>query len=107
MSSYTYTADAELPVWRGQWNDADNVGIDLSGATFTAKLVNSAGTTVVTKSSGIVGTAGGLVTITWAVGELAIAAGGYRLFLYARTGSSDRVFSPDNLPTIRIIAAPT
>ena len=107
MSSYTYTADAELPAWQGMWASGDGVGIDLSGATFTAKLVNSAGTTVVTKSSGIVGTAGGLVTITWAVGELAIAAGGYRLYLYARTGTSDRVFSPDNLPTIRIIAAPT
>jgi hypothetical protein len=107
MSSYVYATDAELPAFRAQWNDADNVGIDLSGATFTAKLVNSTGTTALTKTSGIVGTAGGLVTITWGVGELAIAVGTYRLWLYARTGSSDRVFSPDNLPIIGIVTAPT
>jgi hypothetical protein len=108
MSRYVYATDAELPAWRGQWNDGDNVGIDLSGATFTVKLVNaSSGTTALTKTSGIVGTAGGAVTITWGVGELAIAVGTYRLWLYARTGSSDRVFSPDNLPIIGIVTAPT
>ena len=107
MSTYTYIADAELPTFRAQWNDADGVGIDLSSATFTAKLVNSAGTTALTKTTGITGTSGGLVTITWAAGELALTAGGYRLFLYARTGGNDRVFSPDNLPTVRIITAPT
>jgi hypothetical protein len=107
MSSYVYATDAELPTFRAQWNDANGTAIDLSSATFTVKLVNSTGTTALTKTSGIVGTAGGLVTITWGVGELAIAVGTYRLWLYARTGSSDRVFSPDNLPIIGIVTAPT
>jgi hypothetical protein len=107
MSSYVYATDQELPTFRAQWNDSAGTGIDLSSATFTVKLVNSSGTTVVTKTSGIVGTAGGLVTVTWAVAELNIAAGTYRLWLYARTGTSDRVFSPDNLPIIGIVTAPT
>ena len=107
MSTYTYTTDAELPTWRGQWNDSTGTAIDLSSATFTVKLVNSSGTTALTKTAGIVGTVGGLVTITWSVGELNITVGGYYLYLYARTGTSDRVFSPDNLPTIQIIAAPS
>jgi hypothetical protein len=107
VSTYTYTTDSELPTWRGQWNDEAGTGIDLSGATFTVKLVNSSGTTALTKTNGITGTVGGLVTISWSVGELNIATGGYRLYLYARTGTSDRVFSPDNLPTIQIITAPT
>ena len=41
MSSYVYATDAELPTWRGQWSDDAGTGIDLSGATFTVKLVNS------------------------------------------------------------------
>jgi hypothetical protein len=108
MSSYVYATDAELPVWRGQWNDANGTAIDLSSATFTVKLVNaSSGVTVLTKTSGVVGTSDGLVTVTWATGELNVAVGNYRLWLYARTGTSDRVFSPDNLPTIGIVTAPT
>jgi hypothetical protein len=107
MSSYVYATDAELPTWRGQWSDDAGTGIDLSGATFTVKLVNSSGTTALTKTSGITGTVGGLVTITWSVGELNISPGTYALWLYARTGTSDRVFSPDNLPTIQIVTAPT
>ena len=107
MSGYVYATDQELPTFRAQWNASDGTGIDLSAATFTLKLVNSSGTTALTKTSGITGTSGGLVTVTWATGELNIAVGAYLLWLYARTGSSDRVFSVSALPTIQIITAPT
>jgi hypothetical protein len=107
MSRYVYATDAELPTFRAQWNASDGTGIDLSTAAFTLKLVNSSGTTALTKTSGITGTAGGLVTVTWGVGELNIAVGTYLVWLYARTGSSDRVFSASALPTIQIVTAPT
>jgi hypothetical protein len=107
MSRYVYATDQELPTFRAQWNASDGTGIDLSAATFTLKLVNSSGATALTKTSGITSTSGGLVTVTWATGELNIAVGSYLLWLYARTGTSDRVFSPDNLPTIQIVTAPT
>lgn len=106
MAGYVYRAGDELPVWEAQWNDRNGHHVNLSAATFSAKLVAADGTTVVTKTSGIVGTASGAVTITWAAGELAIAAGSYRLYLVATLGGDDRTFSPDRLPTIGIIAAP-
>lgn len=104
--SYVYLSTDESPTWRGQWLDGDGTGVDLSGATFTVKLVNASGTVALTKTTGIVGTAAGLVTITWASGELDITAGGYRMILVARIAGADRTFSPGQLPTITIVAAP-
>ena len=107
MSIYTYTQIDEAPSWRGQWLDGDGAPVDLSAATFTVKLVGSNGTTALTKTTGVVGTVGGLVTITWGTGELNLTPGGYRLFIVARIASADRTFSPGALPSIAIIAAPT
>lgn len=106
MSHRTYSQTDEAPVWRATWTD-DGVAVDLSAATFTVKLVASDGTTALTKTTGVAGTVAGVVTITWATGELNLTPGGYRLFVVARIGTADRTFSPAALPTITIVAAPT
>lgn len=42
-----------------------------SGYTFTVKLVDSAGTTAVTKTTNITGAASGVITVAWDTSELA------------------------------------
>lgn len=106
MTTYTYLTTSELPAWKGQWSDGDGNPVDLSAATFEVKLVSRNGAIALTKTSGITGTVDGTVTVQWAVGELNIAPGKYRLYLVARTGSLDRAFDPGNPPVIAVLQAP-
>ena len=106
MANQVYLSTDEAPAWRATWTD-NGAPVDLSAATFTVKLVGSSGTTALTKTTGVTGTVAGVVTITWATGELNLTPGGYRLFVVARIASADQTFNPGALPTITIVAAPT
>lgn len=83
----TYNRGDELPTLTLPWQTetAANTWSDLdlsSGYTFSLTLTNSAGTVVVTKTSGIAG-ANGSVVITWATDDLDIAEGMYVFELVA------------------------
>lgn len=104
-ASLRYSRGAERPALQLWLFDDDNTLIDFSsGYTFVFK-VGGRGTTVLTKTSGIVGASGsgdapapGLsggvpnVTVTWSVGELDIAPGGWTWELIATTSSLNRFF---------------
>ena len=106
MSDYVYDAGDEDPDVALTWKDRDGAVINLSAATFSVKLVNSAGTTVVTKTTGITGASTAPnVVIAWAAGELNIAAGDYRLIVTATVSSRQRTFRRNNPPTVQIIAS--
>lgn len=108
MNTYTYMADSEAPSVPLEWKDYAGNLIDFSsGYTFTVQLVDTDGVKRLTKTSGIVGSATSPnVVITWANGELAaLAAGAYRMLVYARDGSgADRVFAPSTPPKVVIVA---
>jgi hypothetical protein len=97
-----------------QWLDKDGAAIDLSAATWSVKLVNSAGTTTLTKTTNVTGYASlqGTtqqynVLILWASGELAIAAGTYTLWVQATVSGRQRTFRPGDPPMVTIVTAPT
>lgn len=106
--TFTYRRGAERPnltlPWQEQTAAATWTDLDLSsGFTFTATLTNTAGTVVVTKTTGITG-ANGSVTIAWAADELDIAPTTYTLHVRATTGGVDRDYSPADPVKIIITA---
>jgi len=108
VSDYTYDVGDEDPSIALTWKDRDDAVINLSAATFSVKLVNSAGAAIVTKTTGITGAATAPnIVISWAAGELNIAAGLYELWVQATVSSRQRTFRRRNLPTVLIVAAPT
>jgi hypothetical protein len=104
-----YRQDQELPSFAVTWKDNGGAIINFSaGYTFQVLLVNAGtGAIALTKTTNITGAATAPnVTVAWPTGELNIAAGSYYVHLRATTGGNDRLFSPADLPTIRIIATP-
>lgn len=104
MSRLSWHQSAERP--GGEFWCLDDAGalIDFSsGYTFTLKIGTRAGTTLLTKTTGITGAAGAgveptgtpNVIITWDAGELNITPGGYVFQLTATSGSADRVYETD------------
>jgi len=109
MSTFTYEAGAELPGLTLPWKEelTANTWTDLdlsSGYTFTLRLVNAAGTDVVTKTTNITGTTTG-ATVAWAADDLAIATGIYILRLRARETATtkDRDYKPSSPDQIVIV----
>lgn len=107
MADFTYLANQESPGVQLVWQDGTGAIIDFSTSTMTVRLVNSAGTVTLTKTTGVVGTATSPnVTVTWAPGELNLTPGDYQLFVFARDAQDrDRVFRPSNPPILTILAA--
>lgn len=108
MSELTYVADTENPGTDIIWKDSTGALVDFStGYTFTVKLTQS-GTALLTKTSGITGSATAPnIRVAWDVDELNLAPGVYEMWVYARDDADrDRVFRPADPPIIRIIAAP-
>lgn len=106
---FTYRAGAELPGLTLPWQEelTQDVWTDLdltTGYTFSLTLVNAAGTTALTKTTGITG-ADGSVVVAWAAGELDIAPGRYELRLRATetATSKDRDYAPGEPPLIQIV----
>lgn len=117
MTQYAYRADQELPAMTFTWQDSAGAVIDFSsGWTFTAKVcaVNTPTTVVLTKTTGITGSASAPnVTIDWDGDELAALPANnkgavYFVYLYARRTSDDkdRVFSPASPPAFRVYTPP-
>jgi hypothetical protein len=114
--TYSYLATDEDPSIPICWLDRNGDAIDLSTATFSAKLVSSAGTTAVTKTTGITGYSALQGTspdpqynalIVWAAGELAGLAGTYKLVFTATVSGRQRTFAPSSSPVVVVTAAPT
>lgn len=76
-----YHQSDELDAWQATIL-ASGVNPDFSsGYTFKVVVKNAAGTTVLTKTTGITGASGGVITVAWAAGELNIAPGLYTAHL--------------------------
>ena len=106
-----YSQHAEDPgagVW---WTDRTDALVDFTGYTFTAKI-HAGGTTALTKTSGITGSAGSgspssgtpNIAIDWSTGELNITPGEYTLELTPRSGGRDR--DPISIPVRITRSAP-
>ena len=75
----TYFRGDERPAWV-HTETVNGVADDYSsGFTFEVKLATAAapGTAVLTKTTGITGASGGVVTVTWAPNELDLTPGRY------------------------------
>lgn len=107
---FTYRAGAELPNLTLPWQEEVSPGdtwtnLDLSsGYTFTLTLVDSSGTTQLTKTTNITG-ADGSVTVDWANDDLDLSTGIYTMYLRANENgtSHDRDYRPANPIQIRIV----
>lgn len=122
MSFYPYLSTSELPSIPVRWLGLGGSTIDLSTASFTLKLVNDAGSTVLTKTTGITGYATLQGTapndynllVAWSTGDLAtsgVAPGIYStqdktLILTYRVGTSDSERFNGDL-TIEVATAPS
>ena len=104
MARVTYVKTADRPALQIWWFDDDGALIDFSsGYTFSLKVGSRGMAASLVKTSNIVGAAGAgveptgtpNVVVTWAAGELALAAGGYLAQLTATTSSLDRVIEFD------------
>jgi hypothetical protein len=86
-----YFQNDERPYWEATVT-IDGVGEDMSsGYTFEVNIAATpTATPVLTKTSGIVGGAGGVVTVGWAVGDLNLAAGTYFVQLTATRTSDNK-----------------
>jgi hypothetical protein len=104
MARVTYVKTSERPALELWWFDDDGTLVDFSsGYTFSLKVGTRGTTALLTKTTNIAGAAGAgveptgtpNVVVTWAAGELAIAAGTYLAQLTATTGGLDRVIEFD------------
>ena len=111
MARWRYRTDQEDPAYVVTWLDRNGDPIDFSsGYTFSLKLVSAtAGTTALTKTTGITGAATAPnVSVVWSAAELAaVAVGDYIPHLTATTGGRDRVMPDPAADIIEIYAAPT
>ena len=95
---------AELPPAERTWLDSTGTPVDLTAHTLTLRI----GTTPpIEKTAGVTGDANGVVTITWAAGELdSIDPGVYSCQVWARDGSNlDRVM-PLSLAVLKQVPVP-
>lgn len=104
MSRLRWTSGAERPGLNLWWYDDSGALIDFSsGYTFTLKIGPRGSTALLEKTSNIVGAVGAgtepsgtpNVVVTWATGDLAIAAGVYCLELKATSSGADRYAETD------------
>jgi hypothetical protein len=122
MTTYRYLATSELPSIPLRWTNNDGTAIDLSSVTWSLKLVNASGTTVLTKSTNITGYASFQgttpndynVLIAWASGDLAtsgVAGGTFKArngtFVLQYTSGSNQSEPFDGDLTIKVEAAPS
>lgn len=101
MSTSTeYVAGSERPALVIQLLDDDGAVIDLSGYTCSLKIGDPT-TTVLTKTSGVVGSESG-ITVTFSAGELALTPGTYLGEAIATSGGLDyrRQFSITITPAL-------
>ncbi len=105
--SLDYSAGDEIPYWVATIIPNGETIDFSSGWTFTATLTQP-GQTTVTKTSGIAGSAANVVTVTWAVGELAIATGLWQAQLTAKRTADDRQVTVNDTVDIkaRTLAGP-
>lgn len=98
-----YYAGDERPYWE-LTVEVEGTTEDLSsGYTFEVNIapLATSSTPTVTKTSGITGAANGQVTVAWAVGELAIAAGTYVVQLTATRTSDSKDWTVQDKIKIR------
>jgi len=101
MSTSTeYVAGSERPALVVQLLDDDGAVIDLTGYTCSLKIGDPT-TTVLTKTSQVVGSASG-ITVTFSAGELALTPGTYLGEAIATSGGLDyrRQFSITITPAL-------
>lgn len=89
-----YHRGDERPAWQATVT-VNGAAPDLSsGYTYALKLASSPdGTAVLTKTTGIAGDASGVVTVTWAAGDLDLTPGTYVAQLRATSSSLDWTIS--------------
>jgi len=83
MSALSYYQNDERPAWQATVTvngQADNMA---SGYNFEVKVYIDPTAPLLTKTTNIAGAAGGVVTVTWATGELNLAPGIYTAQLKA------------------------
>lgn len=88
-----YFAGDERPYWEATVTIDGDTEDMTSGYTYEVNIAATAtatATPVVTKTSGITGAAAGVVTVGWAVGELAIAPATYVVQLTATRTSDNK-----------------
>lgn len=114
VATFAFLTTDEDPSITLRWNDKGSA-LNLSTATFTVRLMDSSGATVLTSAGTSTGYSSHQGTSpydynfihSFAGGELAITAGTYRLVVQATISSRQRTFSPGNLPTVLIVSAPS
>lgn len=114
MRQYRYLTTSEDPSIPIEWLDYAGAAVDLSGGSWSVKLVHVAtGTVAVTKTSGVTGYAALQGTapnqynavIQWATGELAVTAGEYRLLVAHTVSSREKIWGGE--VRVLIEAVPT
>ena len=90
-------------VLRWQYQDTATTwaDLDLSAYSFSLTLVDTNGTTQLTKTDVTGGS--GTATVTWTAGELDLSPGVYELHLAASSGGVTRHYSPNRPLKIRIV----
>lgn len=103
--TWLYHQTQEDPAYAVEWRDGTGELIDFStGYTFTVSLIDGAGTTALTKATGIAGAATRPnITVAWSANELDLTPGFYRLHLKATVAGRDRVFKPGHPDIIQIV----
>lgn len=97
----TYHVGDELPQWVATVT-VNGSAPDLStGYTFSVVVKQGDGSAVLTKTTNITGATAGVVTVAWADGDLAIAAGTYRVLLTATRTSDSAEWTVED--TLRIL----
>lgn len=76
-----YFAGDERPAWQPTVSVNGTTEDMTTGFTFTVKAIDQNGSIDLTKTTGIAGGPGGVVTVTWAAGELALTPGRYTVQL--------------------------
>jgi hypothetical protein len=115
VTDFRFLATDEDPAVALRWLDRPGGSVlDLSAATFTVKLINSAGAVALTSAGTTTGYSSAQGTSphtynflhSFSAGELATLSGVYTLLVQATISSRQRTFAPDDLPTVRIVAVP-
>lgn len=112
---FVFMTTDEDPSCALQWLDRNGSVVDLSAATFTVKLVSSAGATSLTSAGSFTGFATLQGTspqqynllISFAAGELVLKVGMYSLVVQATISARQRTFRPRAFPVLQIVATPS
>lgn len=104
--SLSYFAGDERPDWQATVTVNGTTDNMSSGYTFEVKVATALdATAVLTKTTGITGAANGVVTVSWADGDLAITPGTYVVTLTASRTSDSREWTISE--TLRILPIPS